>query len=143
MAVIALSDPAERRRFASFLSENGFVVLDASDAQDACSLVSRFLPEIAVCDLGWPDLNLARRLRSDPLSEAMGIVALGPALAPADEQAARAAGVDVVLETPCLPETLLTELLVLLAALIANSDNLQVAPKVDRGSRENGGATGG
>jgi DNA-binding response OmpR family regulator len=122
MTVLAMSSAAERHAHAAVLSESGFVVVEASDPSDASNLVGRLLPEIVVVDVGW-GLELPRLLRTGPLSEHVGIVGLGRGLDPEKERDALAAGFDIVLEAPCQPETLLTELLVMLAAINADSDS--------------------
>jgi DNA-binding response OmpR family regulator len=130
MVLLALANPSERARYAAFLCEHGFVTLEASDAADAVNLAARFLPEIVVGDLDAQGLRLARSVRSESPSGNSGIVGLGPPLAAEQQQAALDAGFDVVLETPCLTETLLTELLVLLADLVSNSETMRAAKQV-------------
>jgi DNA-binding response OmpR family regulator len=127
MVLLALANASERARYAAYLCEQGFVTLEASDADDAVNLAARFLPEIVVGDLDAQGLRLARGVRGESPSGHSGIVGLGPPLANDRQQAALDAGFDVVLETPCLAETLLTELLVLLADLVANSDTMTAA----------------
>jgi DNA-binding response OmpR family regulator len=128
MVLLALANAVERARYAAFLCEQGFVTLEASDATDAANLASRFLPEIVVADIDPQGLVLASKLRGDTPWGQSGIVGLGAALPDDRQQAALDVGFDVVLETPCLSETLLTELLVLLADLGPNSETMKVAP---------------
>jgi DNA-binding response OmpR family regulator len=127
MVLLALANAGERARYAAFLCEQGFVTLEASDAADAASLTARFLPEIVVTDIDRQGVDLARRVRGDTPSGHSGIVGLGPPLPDDRQQAALEAGFDVVLETPCLAETLLTDLLVLLADLVPNSETMKAA----------------
>jgi DNA-binding response OmpR family regulator len=126
MVILVLGDAAVRRSYAATLSESGFVALEVPDPSEATEVVGRFLPEIVVTDLGAPALSLARVLRANPLSESIGLLGLDEALTPEREQLAWTAGFDVALQAPCQPETLLTELLALLATLVANSENLVV-----------------
>jgi hypothetical protein len=128
MVLLALANALERARYAAFLCEQGFVTLEASDPTDAANLAARFLPEIVVGDIDPQGFVLAGKLRSDAPSGHSGIVGLGPALPDDQQQAALDVGFDVVLETPCLSETLLTELLILLADLVPNSETLKAAP---------------
>ena len=123
MVILVLRDVVVRRSYAAMLSESGFVALEVPDPSEAADVVSRFLPEIVVTDLGAPALDLARLLRGNPLSESIGLLGLDEALTPEREQVAWTAGFDVTLQLPCQPETLLTELLALLATLVANSEN--------------------
>jgi DNA-binding response OmpR family regulator len=127
MVILVLGDAAVRRAYATTLSESGFVALEVPDPKEATDVVGRFLPEIVVTNLGAPALNLARQLRASPLSESIGLLGLDDALTPEREQIAWTAGFDITLQAPCEPETLLTELLALLATLVANSENLVVS----------------
>jgi DNA-binding response OmpR family regulator len=124
MVILVLGDAVVRRAYATLLSESGFVALEVPDPKEATDVVSRFLPEIVVTDLSAPALNLARQLRASALSESIGLLGLDAALTPEREQVAWTAGFDATLESPCEPETLLTELLALLATLVANSENM-------------------
>jgi DNA-binding response OmpR family regulator len=121
MVVLAIRDEVVRPSHVSFLKRHGFTVLVTGDTSEAIDLTMRFLPEITVLDLGGGGLEPVRRLRTHSLTSSIGIVALGAAWDDAATARAQAAGCDVVLETPCAPETLLTELLVLLADLVPDT----------------------
>ena len=121
MVVLAIADAASRQRFARFLTDNGFTVQVAESGAEAVDITTRFLPEIVVLELAHRGADTARSLRSHALTRGVGIVALAPNAADSHQQAAWDAECDVFLEAPCAPETLLTELLVMLAILVPDA----------------------
>ena len=64
---------------AELLRMVGYEVRTAGHAQEALALLDDFLPELGLLDIGLPDIDgyeLAARLRVDPRSQAMRLVAL-------------------------------------------------------------------
>jgi CheY-like chemotaxis protein len=123
MVVLAMADDPSRREYAPFLAEHGFTVLTAGEASEAAELATRFLPEIVVLDLARNGLGPVQTLRGHQLTTDLGIVALTPDVTEHAVRFAHDAGCDVVLESPCPAETLLTELLVTLAQLMPDSES--------------------
>jgi DNA-binding response OmpR family regulator len=121
MVVLAIADAASRQRYTRFLTDNGFTVAAAETGAEALDITARFLPEIVVLELAHDGVNTARSLRAHALAGGVGIVALAPSAADSHQQMAWDAECDVFLEAPCAPETLLTELLVMLAVLVPDS----------------------
>lgn len=118
MVVLAVADDAMRRQYARCLAENEFSTMDTASGSEAIALAERFLPELVVVDLDLPGhagLQVVRRIRSDATTMDAGIIALGRGVTPYREVLACEGGCDVVLDAPCPPETLLTELLVMFA----------------------------
>lgn len=131
MAVLAVADPALRRQCAACLAESGFVVVDCARADEALASAKRLLPDFVVVDFelpGTPLLRLVRQLRDDPATMDAGVVALARGVTPYRETVAIQAGCDVLLEAPCTPEALLTELLVLYAELDASQERDAASP---------------
>jgi two-component system KDP operon response regulator KdpE len=122
MVVLAMADDPSRREYAPFLTEHGFTVLTAAEGSEATELAARFLPEIVVLDLARHGLAPVQSLRGNLLATDLGIVALSPDVTEHAVRFAQDSGCDVVLESPCAAETLLTELLITLARLMPDSD---------------------
>jgi DNA-binding response OmpR family regulator len=112
MIVVAVRDAAVRAEYVAYLADQSLTAVAASDAREAVGMVERLLPEIVVVDLDDEGLGAARSLRASLPTAQVGIVALG---GPHGERGA--AVCDLVLEAPCSPVTLFTELVALLAQL--------------------------
>lgn len=87
----------------------GFEVLPAENGRRALAVAAEHLPDIVVTDLAMPIMDgveLCERLRSDPSTSGIPILAVsGQAWNGTDDQARRA-GCDEVLLKPCLPDHL-------------------------------------
>jgi DNA-binding response OmpR family regulator len=121
MVVLGIADAASRRELTRFLTEHGFTVAAADSAMEAVDIATRFFPEIVVLELAHEGAKAVQSLRSHALADGVGIVALAPSATEDHLQAAWNAECDVVLEAPCAPETLLTEMLALLALLVPDA----------------------
>jgi len=67
--LIAEDDPQERERLASIAEGLGFRVVQATDGEQAATLLQRGMPDIVVTDYYMPGLDglgLVKRLRADP-----------------------------------------------------------------------------
>ena len=99
-----------RRMYAEWLSHAGFHVLEAHNGLQALERALEFPPDVVVTDLKIPGIDgfeLTRRLRSDPRTQAVPVLAVtGYAAFAADPSRARRAGCDAVLEKPCSPDDL-------------------------------------
>jgi CheY-like chemotaxis protein len=68
-----------------------------------------FHPDVVICDLGLPVLDgfeVARRLRADPATADVRLIALSGYGTPADRERSNRAGFDIHLTKPVAPETL-------------------------------------
>ena len=84
------------------LKEAGAELTGASTAQDALAAAKRFRPDVAVLDIGLPDMDgfdLARALRADGDGPRVVVALTGYGRAH-DEEAARAAGFDAFFVKP-------------------------------------------
>ena len=99
-----------RRMYAAWLSQAGFRVVEAHNGLQALERAFEFPPDAVVTDLNIPGIDgfeLTRRLRSDPRTRAVPILAVtGYAAFAADPSRAQRAGCDAVLPKPCSPDDL-------------------------------------
>jgi DNA-binding response OmpR family regulator len=103
-------DPAARAGYMKYLVHHGLDVVTASTGHDALALAMASVPDVIVLDLGLPDLDgweVARRLRADPETVAVPIIALTGAGLPHERVSAMRAGCDRHLTKPCAPAALL------------------------------------
>ena len=108
--VLIVDDVEDNRRiYSMFLTAAGFEVQSASNGHEALAKVRTLRPDVVVMDFAIPGIDgwqVTRRLKRDPQTRRIPVIALtGHALAGA-EQRARQAGCDMFLTKPCLPEDL-------------------------------------
>jgi two-component system cell cycle response regulator DivK len=99
-----------RQMYAEFLAYSGYRVLEASNGAEAIAQATEHLPDLIVMDLSLPVLDgweATRRLKSDPRTRHIPVVALTGHALEGHSQGARAAGCDAFLAKPCLPDKLL------------------------------------
>jgi CheY-like chemotaxis protein len=108
-----------REMYTQFLRFNGYRVAEAVDGLDALTKAAALRPDLIVMDLSLPRLDgweATRRLKKDPLTSPIPVVALtGHALA-GHEEGARNAGCDSFVTKPCIPADLEAEIRRVLAA---------------------------
>lgn len=79
LVLIVDDDDRNRKLAADVLGAAGFRTLDAADGAMAIALVAAHLPDIILLDLRLPDLDgveVTRRLRADPRTADIPVVAL-------------------------------------------------------------------
>lgn len=125
--VLLVDDAIDNRELYSlFLTQSGFQVSEASQGFEALERLTRLpVPDILVTDIVLPDMDgfeLCRRMKAQPLFQDVPIIAI-TALPMTDRELSRArdAGSSVLLQKPCLPETLMLEI----RALVAHGRALQ------------------
>jgi two-component system, cell cycle response regulator DivK len=99
-----------RAMYAEFLRYSGYEVIEATNGLEAVQKATTLLPDVVVMDLSLPVLDgweATRRIKGDPRSRHIPIVALTGHALEGHSQGAREAGCDGFLAKPCLPETLL------------------------------------
>jgi len=112
--VLLVDDYADARgMYAEFLEFSGFDVVQAVNGIEALERAVETPPDIILMDLSLPVLDgweATRRLKADPRTADIPVVALtGHALTGISERA-RKAGCDAFVTKPCLPEDLVTEI---------------------------------
>lgn len=95
--------------YAEYLRHCGFEVDTAVTGAEAIDRVFARMPDIVVMDLTMPALDgweATRRLKADPRTKAIPVLALTGHALEGSESAARAAGCNGYVMKPCLPEDL-------------------------------------
>ena len=102
--------PFLRYAFGRLLRMHGFEVMEANDGREALNYVADFHPQLVLTDLLMPVMDgveLIRRLRSDPQSAEIPVVAITADASQQAEQRAREAGaIDFITKPIDLPALL-------------------------------------
>ena len=105
--VLIADDSADARDlYREYLETHGFRVLTAVDGEDALRTAKQEWPAAIVMDLAMPRMDgweAIRRLRADPITADIPIVAVSAYAFGREPIAARDAGADMCLSKPCLP----------------------------------------
>lgn len=129
--VLVVEDyPDAREMYAEYLRFSGFRVDEARNGEEALEKAFMLLPDVVLMDLALPLMDgweATRRLKSDPRTANIVVVALtGHALA-GHADGARRAGCDAFVTKPCLPDELVLQIRRLLAARAAAADAAETA----------------
>lgn len=128
-----------REMYAAYLQFSGFEVAEASNGIEAVEKTQELLPDIVLMDLALPRMDgweATRRLKSDPLTRHIPIVALtGHALA-GHAEGAREAGCDAFVTKPCLPDALVAEIKRLLEQHKGKSDSSKDPARAPKSSKK-------
>lgn len=121
-----------REMYAAYLQFSGFDVAEAQNGVEAVDKTTELLPDIVLMDLALPRMDgweATRRLKADPRTRHIPIVALtGHALA-GHAEGAREAGCDAFVTKPCLPDALVAEIRRLLDQHSPKDDNGKNRPQ--------------
>jgi two-component system cell cycle response regulator DivK len=111
--------PDNRDIYVQFLTYSGLRVEEAENGHQALEKAFTLRPDVIVMDLSLPGLDgweATRRLKRDPRTREIPVIALtGHALA-GHSKGALDAGCDAFITKPCLPERLLEEVRAILAS---------------------------
>jgi two-component system cell cycle response regulator DivK len=112
LATVLIVDDFEdnRQMYAEFLTFSGYQVLEATDGAEAVAKAKELGPDLVVMDLSLPIMDgweATRRLKGDPQTRHIPILALTGHSFDGHSQEARDAGCDGFLAKPCLPDRLL------------------------------------
>ena len=104
--LVVEDDPDNRRIVAKVLSVEGYHVIEATDGMEALARARAERPDLILMDLALPNVDgweATRRLKSDPETRSIPVVALTAVAMRGDEEQARAAGCDDYLPKPARP----------------------------------------
>ena len=112
--VLVVDDyPDAREMYSEYLQFSGFDVVEAANGMEALQRAIEHAPDVILMDLSLPVMDgweATRRLKSDPRTAPIPVVALtGHALAGISE-GAKKAGCDAFVTKPCLPEEIVKEI---------------------------------
>jgi CheY-like chemotaxis protein len=118
--VLVVDDDVDTRdMYALFFAYAGLEVTTASSASQALPQIDANPPDVVIADIAMPGMDgvdMCRRIRLSPDRQEIALLVLtGLALTAPHVERAIAAGADSLLLKPCLPETLLDEMLQVLA----------------------------
>lgn len=102
-----------REMYSEYLRFSGYEVVEATNGIEAIEKATELTPDIILMDLALPRMDgweATRRLKGDPRTAEIPIVALtGHALA-GHADSAEKAGCDAFVAKPCLPDALVKEI---------------------------------
>jgi CheY-like chemotaxis protein len=99
--------------WAVYLRARGFEIDTAADGASAIRMATEILPDLIVMDLVLPGVNgceAARRLRTQPKTSHIPIIATTGSTQPAEIEQARHAGFASIMIKPCDPPGLVREI---------------------------------
>lgn len=102
-----------REMYAMFLEHSGYRVAQAANGFEALERAFALVPDVVVMDLSLPGLDgweATRRLKADPRTQHVPVLALTSHALEGFSEGARAAGCDGFVTKPCLPDQLLSEI---------------------------------
>lgn len=102
--ILIVDDNATNLKLARvLLTTAGYAVRTATDAQQALKLLARFQPNLILMDIQLPGMDglaLTRRLKTDPRTRAISIIALTAYAMKGDEEKALASGCNGYISKP-------------------------------------------
>jgi CheY-like chemotaxis protein len=128
-----------REMYAAYLQFSGYRVAEAANGLEAIDKTRELMPDIILMDLALPKLDgwqATQRLKADPKTKHIPIVALtGHALA-GHAESARQAGCDSFVTKPCLPDALVAEIQRMLSVTRAESPAAKRTPRASGRSKQ-------
>lgn len=112
--LILVVDDFEDNRvmYAEYLQFNGFRVVEAVNGEEAVTRARDVAPDLIVMDLSLPVMDgweATRRLKADPSTAKIKVIALTGHAEPAHVKRALESGCDDFVAKPCLPADLLAK----------------------------------
>jgi CheY-like chemotaxis protein len=106
-------DRSTREGYVAYLESRGYHVNATGSGHDALALALHSRPAVIVLDLGLKDMDgweVARRLKADPATTDVPIIAFTGASLTHERISAMRAGCDRVVTKPCAPSALVGEI---------------------------------
>jgi two-component system, cell cycle response regulator DivK len=118
--IMLVDDYVDNREvYAHYLRYKGYRVEEAEDGHQALEKAARYRPDLIVMDLALPGLDgweATRRLKGDPQTREIPVIALTGHAMEGQSDRAKAAGCDAFVVKPCEPSQLETHIRALLAS---------------------------
>ena len=112
--ILLVEDFADAREmYRDYLEFSGFEVKTAANGEEAIGLARQYMPDLILMDLSLPGTDgweATRRLKDDPITARLTIVALSAHTLDAECERARVAGCDGFIAKPCLPSDLVKQM---------------------------------
>jgi CheY-like chemotaxis protein len=108
-----------REMYRDYLVFSGFDVVTADDGREGIEKARSLVPDLILMDLSLPVLDgweATRRLKADPRTAHIKVIALSAHAMAAEARRAMAAGCDGFISKPCLPQELADEVARLLSS---------------------------
>jgi CheY-like chemotaxis protein len=112
MILVVEDDPANREYATAVLTSEGFEIEAVESAELALKVIGRRTPDLILMDIqlpGMDGLELTRRLKANPATEPIPIVAMTGQTMPIHQRAAMAAGCAGFISKPATPAALASE----------------------------------
>jgi two-component system cell cycle response regulator DivK len=111
--VLVIEDQEDNRRILrDLLGSVGFEVLEANDGIEGVAAAARERPDLILMDIQMPEMDgyeATRRIKADPASASIPVIAVTSYALSGDEDKAKAAGCDDYVTKPFSPRALLAK----------------------------------
>ena len=110
-----------REMYAQYLRFHGYEIAEADNGQEALKQAAALHPDVIVMDLSLPGMDgweATRRLKQEPLTRDIPVIALTGHALTGSEHTAREAGCDRFLTKPCAPAVLGQEIRKMLPGVV-------------------------
>ena len=108
--ILIVDDVSDNRElYVQYLTYFGYRAAEAGDGQDALTKAAALKPDVIVMDLSLPGMDgweATRRLKQEPGTRDIPVIALTGHALTGSEHTAREAGCDTFLTKPCAPAVL-------------------------------------
>ena len=111
--VLLVEDNEDNLRiYSTFLTYSGYRVLEAADGEAGLALARSELPDVILMDVSIPKMDgyeVTRRLKADPATAQIPVIALTAHALPSDRDRALDAGCDGYIPKPAEPRLVVAE----------------------------------
>jgi two-component system cell cycle response regulator DivK len=112
--ILVVEDQEDNRRIVrDLLAANDYLMTEAENGEEALAAVQKERPDLILMDIQLPVMDgyeATRRLKADPASSAIPIIAVTSYALSGDEEKARAAGCNDFVPKPYSPRQLLAKI---------------------------------
>jgi two-component system cell cycle response regulator DivK len=114
LKILVIEDNEQNMYLMTFLLEkNGFDVIQAREAEQGIVLAAERKPDLILLDIQLPDMDgytVAKKLRADPVSAGIPIIAVTSYAMLGDREKSLASGCSAHIEKPIDPDTFLDQI---------------------------------